>query len=141
MDNFIVQILSRKLIKPSNPTPQLIRNFKLSIFDQLAEAEYISIVLYYAAGNDEHNMVTTTAERRAQLEKSLSKALTQFYPLAGTLVQDDNLIDCSDQGVEYLETQVKGNLAEFLGKGLKVELLKLFVPWDIYLCSLESFIW
>ncbi|KAK2971797.1 hypothetical protein RJ640_018486 [Escallonia rubra] len=134
MASLRVQILSRKLVKPSNPTPDHLRNFKLSLFDQLAPPTYINIILYYLA-DDEQNKAKS-AERCTKLEKSLSKTLTQFYPLAGRLIKDDHVVDCNDEGVEYLEAKVYKKLAGFLQGGPKIELLNQFVPQEAaYLAS------
>lgn len=127
-DSLKVQIFSRKLIKPSNPTPGHLRSFKLSLFDQLAPPLYVHILFYYLL--DENHSRARNDKRYAQMEKSLSRVLSEYYPLAGRFLKDELLIDCADQGVEYFEAQVNGKLAEFLQGGPEIELLNKFLPWD-----------
>ncbi|KAK0601642.1 hypothetical protein LWI29_026032 [Acer saccharum] len=52
--------------------------------------------------------------RLEKLEKSLSETLTRFYPLAGRYIEDRDSIDCNDDGAEYLNARVDGQLARFL---------------------------
>nr|XP_027102776.1 acetyl-CoA-benzylalcohol acetyltransferase-like [Coffea arabica] len=127
-DSLKVQIFSRKLIKPSNPTPSHLRSFKLSLFDQLAPPLYVHILFYYLLDED-HNRAEND-ERFAQMQKSLSRVLSKYYPLAGRFLKDELLIDCADQGVEYFEAHVNGELVEFLQEGPEIELLNKFLPWN-----------
>ncbi|CAI9090757.1 OLC1v1025589C1 [Oldenlandia corymbosa var. corymbosa] len=124
-----VDTMSRKLIKPSIPTPEHLRKLRLSLFDQLAVPWYFNVILYYSGPDDDEKKMNV-AERRAELEKSLSEALPSLYLIAGRFIQDDFSIDCGDQGVEYVEAQVKGKLSEFLQLGPPIELLDKFLPWD-----------
>ncbi|XP_027108874.1 acetyl-CoA-benzylalcohol acetyltransferase-like [Coffea arabica] len=127
-DSLKVQIFSRKLIKPSNPTPSHLRSFKLSLFDQLAPPLYVHVLFYYLLDED-HNRAKND-ERFAQMQKSLSWVLSKYYPLAGRFLRDELLIDCADQGVEYFEAQVNGELVEFLQERPEIELLDKFLTWD-----------
>ena len=131
-----VEIMSRKLVKPSSPTAPHLRNHKLMAFDQLAPPTYVTIILYYSPDDGDSagsakNIIDE--ERCIGLEKSLSKALTKFYPLAGRISKDRLFIDCNDQGVDYLEAQVIGHeFDEFLTRGRdQIELLDQLVPRDI----------
>ncbi|PSS29227.1 Acetyl-CoA-benzylalcohol acetyltransferase [Actinidia chinensis var. chinensis] len=122
------QILCKKLIKPSTPTPRHLRPVKLSLMDQLIPPTDINMIFYYSP-NDE-DKIAKSKERCSQLEKSLAEALTKFYPLAGRLVMDDLLIDCNDKGIEFLKAQSNGNLADFLHGGPHAERLDQLVPGD-----------
>ncbi|GFY89418.1 hypothetical protein Acr_06g0013580 [Actinidia rufa] len=122
------QILCKKLIKPSTPTSRHLRPVKLSLMDQLIPPTDINMIFYYSP-NDE-DKIAKSKERCSQLEKSLAEALTKFYPLAGRLVMDDLLIDCNDEGVEFLKARSNGNLADFLHGGPHAELLDQLVPGD-----------
>ncbi|XP_050257279.1 acetyl-CoA-benzylalcohol acetyltransferase-like [Quercus robur] len=119
-----VQILSRKLIKPTTPTPPHLRSYKTSSLDQLAPPAYVPFILYYVANGDKNEI----DERSKRLEKSLSEILTLYYPLAGRYIRDKQLVDCNDEGAEYLEAQVSGKLAQVLQGELKPELLNSLVP-------------
>ncbi|KAJ6676262.1 ACETYL-COA-BENZYLALCOHOL ACETYLTRANSFERASE-LIKE [Salix viminalis] len=115
-----VQILSRKLITPSSPTPRHLQNLKISWLDQfLSPHNYLPFIFYFPSNGDENNV-----ERSKQLQNSLSETLTIFYPLAGRYIDnnlryiDNNLIiHCNDEGVEYTEAQVSGCLSQFLEGG------------------------
>nr|XP_033517049.1 salutaridinol 7-O-acetyltransferase-like [Nicotiana tomentosiformis] len=126
-----IHIVSRKLIKPSNPTPKHLQSFKLSLFDQLAPSYHIKIILYY--NNIGENKAANNSQLLTQLEEPLAHTLSKFYPLAGRLVKDQEhlFIDCSDQGVEYLEAKVDGTLAELLRQGLDVENLDQLLPQEV----------
>lgn len=121
-----VRVTSRKLIKPSSPTPNHLRNFKLSCIDQLAPAAYGSFIFYYPANGN--ITVSGINERLRRLEKSLSEILTRFYPLAGRYMEDNNSIDCNDEGAEYLVAQVNGQFPEYLERKTEAE-LNSFLPF------------
>uniref|UniRef100_A0A2N9HG74 Uncharacterized protein n=1 Tax=Fagus sylvatica TaxID=28930 RepID=A0A2N9HG74_FAGSY len=119
-----VEILSRKLIKPATPTPPHLQSLKISSIDQLAPPTYVTFILYYHANGDEND------GKRKGLQKSLSEILTLYYPLAGRYIKDDQLVDCNDEGVEYLEAQVSGQLAQLLQEEhVKVEVLNHLAPY------------
>ncbi|KAL7182946.1 hypothetical protein ACSBR1_041601 [Camellia fascicularis] len=126
-----VNVLSKKLIKPSTPTPNHPQTYKLSFFDQLAPPAHIPLIFFYTAHDDTNKEMVKIDQKLQQLEKSLSEILTLFYPEAGRFVNDDLLIDCNDQGVEFLEAKVNVQLMEFLNQGPKLELVNHFVPWGI----------
>ena len=103
-----VEILGREIIKPSHPTPHHLRNFKLSLLDQINYSLYICTCLVYKANKN------VKADRISQrLKSSLSETLTKFYPFAGR-VKDDFSIECNDEGVEFIEGRANGFLSEYL---------------------------
>lgn len=106
-----IHITSKKLIKPSIPTPNHRRTLKLSCFDQLAPAAFGSFIFYYPANP---NSSSENESKLTKLENSLSETLTRFYPLAGRYIEDENRIDCNDEGVEYVNTRIQGTLSGFL---------------------------
>ncbi|KAK2636673.1 hypothetical protein Ddye_031465 [Dipteronia dyeriana] len=105
-----IQITARETLKPSSPTPQSLRDFKLSLIDQLIPPVYVSTLLFYPFINGGTN---NHFERSEKLKKSFSDTLTLFYPLAGKTV-DNITIDCSDYGALYVEARVDCALSEFL---------------------------
>lgn len=121
-----VEILCKKLIKPSSPTPSQNQRYKLSFFDQIAEREHIPVVLFYPY----NNINSHTIDER--LEKSLSDVLTHVYPAAGRY--DDNAecsILCLDQGVSYTKAKVNCKLGNFLEKTRKdLSVATLFGPHE-----------
>ncbi|XAR49480.1 Acetyl-CoA-benzylalcohol acetyltransferase [Bertholletia excelsa] len=133
---FKPQILSKKLIKPSTPTPSCLQKHNLSLMDQLVPPTALNIILCYSSRNEETKL--GSKQRCSKLENSLSEALTKFYPLAGRLVIDELWVDCSDQGVELLEARVDQKLSNFLHGGPKIEELDQLVPWENGACDSAS---
>ncbi|KAK2657544.1 hypothetical protein Ddye_010596 [Dipteronia dyeriana] len=109
-------IISEELIKPSLPTPLVLRNYKISSFDQLRNPSYMSIILCFPS-NGTNNQ---SSQRGKLLKESLSKTLTQVYPLAGRYVKENLEVDCNDEGALFVETQVNCMLSEFLDADDKV---------------------
>ncbi|KAF8018547.1 hypothetical protein BT93_H3431 [Corymbia citriodora subsp. variegata] len=128
-----VEIVSKETIKPSSPTPDHLRRFALSAFDQFAPSVYIPLVLFYADapcdGPESHEMP-------GRMKRSLSETLARFYPLAGRIV-DNVCIDCTDDGADYFEARVTGIGVKEILQSPDPDVLKLFLPVDID--SPESF--
>jgi hypothetical protein len=121
-----VQITSRKLIKPSVQTPPHLQILKLSILDQYPY--YVPNIFYYTNANHEIENINTQ-KLVEQLEKSLLEVLTLFYPLAGRFIKDKLIVDCNDDGVEFLEAKADGDLTQILQQEPKpYELLRRLVP-------------
>lgn len=66
--NMKVQILSRKLIAPSSPTPPNLQNLKISCFDQLAPPTYVPCIFYYPVSGEDHG--GDNADRSKKVEIS-----------------------------------------------------------------------
>ncbi|KAJ4848618.1 hypothetical protein Tsubulata_016184 [Turnera subulata] len=125
MNNMDVQILSRKLIRPSSADHPKTMTF--SLLDQIGPPQfYVSCLFYYlpSNGGDQGrdgggNNVNNSARTNERLQESLSETLTLFYPFAGRHSKENLFVDCNDEGAEYLEAQV-GNcsLAQLLKDGL-----------------------
>ncbi|VVA35324.1 PREDICTED: BAHD acyltransferase [Prunus dulcis] len=122
-----VEIIQRQTVKPSSPTPHHLRNYKLSILDQMAHQTYIPILLFYPnAADATSNNVMATNERCQYLMQSLAKTLTHFYPLAGR-IKGDAAIECNDDGAEFVEARVKCSLSEIF-EHPDAEMLRQFLP-------------
>ncbi|KAK2665371.1 hypothetical protein Ddye_003945 [Dipteronia dyeriana] len=109
-----VQVISKKLIKPSVPTPSHLRNLSLSLMDIRLPPKTVPFIFYYQADGNCHPNSVEHVERLKRLEKSLSEILTVYYPLAGRYVEEKLSIECNDEGVEYAEALVNGNLSQIL---------------------------
>ncbi|KAI3925144.1 hypothetical protein MKW98_009794 [Papaver atlanticum] len=121
-----VQVISKEIIKPSTPTPPHLRNFKLSLLDQLLPPFYIPIVIFYPA-NDGHNDQTSNANI---LKKSLPETLTRFYPIAGRM-RDNISIDCNDEGVDYIEAKVNAVMSDFMSVDVVHRLHPSYITVDV----------
>ncbi|KAK4739784.1 hypothetical protein R3W88_003481 [Solanum pinnatisectum] len=117
--------MTRIMLKPSTPTPNHLRTLKLSLFDELAPHAYVPVLFYYLPSNAEG----TITERCNKLQKSLVETLTKFCPIAGRFNDGEFSIHCNDEGIEYVQTKVNADLAEFLRQGPNTELLNDFLPW------------
>ncbi|KAJ0095106.1 hypothetical protein Patl1_15560 [Pistacia atlantica] len=131
-----IEIVSREIIKPSSPTPQNLRNFKLSFLDQTAPAAYVPLLLFYLPENDSDSHVVEAAERSQHLKTSLSKLLAEFYPLAG-IIKDQTTVECNDNGAEYIQARVDGTLADIL-KRPDGSILRTFLPTEIESTDAET---
>nr|GMD23094.1 vinorine synthase-like [Ipomoea batatas] len=101
-----VEVRSKEIVRPSSPTPQSLKNYKLSFMDQLALNVRIPFVFFYdssSSGAYSHDGHTNTID---ELKKSLSKTLSLMYPLAGRVKEDKVTIECNDEGVEFIVADV-----------------------------------
>lgn len=64
-----------------------------------------------------------------RLKRSLSDALTHFYPLAGRM-EGLSSVDCNDQGVKYLEARVDCQLSDII-ECPEVRVLDQLIPYDL----------
>ncbi|KAK7389916.1 hypothetical protein VNO78_25213 [Psophocarpus tetragonolobus] len=124
-----VEIISREDVRPSSPTPTHLRVFKLSLLDHLIPSPYAPIILYYNSPKDDTTYLSEVPNRLELLKKSLSKTLTQFYPLGGK-IKEDLSIECNDEGANFVQAKVKCPLGEFLVQP-QLTLLHKFLPSDL----------
>ncbi|XP_008350041.2 BAHD acyltransferase At5g47980-like [Malus domestica] len=112
-----VEVVHKEIIKPSSPTPHHLRNLGLSVFDQFQPEIYIPVILFYRRSGDEvnNNRHCLFAEKLKLLKKSLSEALTRFYPFAGKFEYNVS-ISCNDHGAAFLEAQVNCPISKILDK-------------------------
>ncbi|MED6203906.1 hypothetical protein PIB30_004036 [Stylosanthes scabra] len=123
MKKFEVEVTSTEMIKPSAPTPNHLRCYQLSFLDQISPMVYNPVVLFYSFNQID---ATTTPTISNLLKKSLSLALTHFYPLAGRIDRGKGFVDCTDDGVPFIETKVKNcKLAEVIHNPIPGELNNL----------------
>ncbi|XAR50295.1 Vinorine synthase [Bertholletia excelsa] len=108
-----VEIISREQIKPSSPTPSHDRSYKLSLFDQISPPFYFPPILFYFP--EETNMAKQS-ELSSTLKRSLSDALTLFYPLAGRM--------------EGEKARLESHISDFIERPRTEELNQL-IPLDL----------
>nr|GMD31265.1 vinorine synthase-like [Ipomoea batatas]GME15747.1 vinorine synthase-like [Ipomoea batatas] len=95
-----VEVYEKEKVRPSSPTPQTLRYHKLSLLDVLAGPFYGPHVFFYPSG---------AGPRRHdydELKESLSKALSILYPLAGRLKDGSIIIECNDEGADFVRANV-----------------------------------
>ncbi|PWA42578.1 transferase, Chloramphenicol acetyltransferase-like domain protein [Artemisia annua] len=107
-----LEIISKDIIKPSNPTLQHLRNFSLSIIDQLMYDVYTPLIFFFP-NTDKGSVKEVITKRSKYLKETLSQILTQFYPLAGE-IKDNSYIDCNDKGAYFVEARVNQMLEDFI---------------------------
>ncbi|XP_056159352.1 acetyl-CoA-benzylalcohol acetyltransferase-like [Syzygium oleosum] len=116
-----IEVQSKKLIKPSAPTPNHRRKLNISCIDELVQPLYAGFLFYYQADGENHE--EDIFQRLRLLEESLSETLAIFYPLAGRYVEEGLFIDCNDQGVEFVHAKVNGQLDQLLQGEFDTDLL------------------
>ncbi|XP_008459937.2 BAHD acyltransferase BIA1-like [Cucumis melo] len=118
-----VDIINEEIIKPSIPTPKTLNHLNFSFLDQLALPVYVPLLLFYSPKNNQIPSIS-------HLKSSLSKTLTQFYPFAGR-VNDDNLsISCTDEGAIFVEAETNYSINDILTQ-LNVDSLNQFLPFHL----------
>ncbi|XP_076898392.1 akuammiline synthase 1-like [Bidens hawaiensis] len=114
-------IVSREIIKPSSPTPSRNRTYNLSLFDQISPNGLTPFIAFYP------NLDQSSLDKTLELKNSLSKTLTHYYPFAGRLKKTrPTYIDCSDEGVEFIEATNDSSLSDFLQRSTHEDLDPLF---------------
>ncbi|KDP30484.1 hypothetical protein JCGZ_16163 [Jatropha curcas] len=121
-----VQIISRELIKPSSPTVQHKRPYKLTLLDQLTPTTYSPLILFYPMNN-----ISTALQTLTHLKESLSQTLNLYYPFSGRPTCDNLYINRFNEGVPFFEAKVNCSMSEFL-KLHQTELLNSFLPCNPY---------
>ncbi|KDP35375.1 hypothetical protein JCGZ_10359 [Jatropha curcas] len=127
----MVEKISSETIKPSSPTPNDLRNFKICLLDELAPPSYVPILLLYSPSADFNNGVADYFDAISEkLKKSLSETLTRFYPLCGKL--EGNLsVECNDDGALFVKAKVNIAVSEIV-KNLETDLLYQLFPFNPY---------
>ncbi|XP_061990339.1 stemmadenine O-acetyltransferase-like [Rosa rugosa] len=121
-----VEVISQETIKPSTPTPHHLRHHQLSFLDQLAPHAYVPFLYFYSLPNTHNNHTQISTH----LKKSLSKILTQYYPIAGR-VKFNLFVDCNDHGIPFYEARVKSHsLSDVITNPSLPELNKL-LPFEL----------
>ncbi|XP_030542088.1 stemmadenine O-acetyltransferase-like [Rhodamnia argentea] len=103
-----VEVISKDTIKPSSPTPDHLRHYKLSFLDQIQVPVFMPLALFFPRDDG-----TSLDEKRSRIKRSLAEALAKFYPLAGR-VRDNTYVDCNDEGALYVEARVRCELSDIL---------------------------
>ncbi|PON64741.1 Transferase [Parasponia andersonii] len=122
-----VEIVSKEIIKPFNPTPQHLCSYQLSFLDQISPTVYNPSVMFY---NPEKDTDFNVFEISNKLKKSMSHVLTLFYPLAGRLKENTAFIDCNDEGIPYSEARVNCQLSHVLKNPILPKELNKFIPFE-----------
>ncbi|KAE9453615.1 hypothetical protein C3L33_14471, partial [Rhododendron williamsianum] len=122
-----MEIISRESIKPSSPTPDHLRTFRLSSLDKfIPNFLYFPHILYYSHDDSTTSINIKQAEISPLLIRSLSDALALYYPFAGR-VKCESSVDCDDQGVDFFEARVDAYLSDII-ESTSAEVFTKFVP-------------
>ncbi|XP_019184020.1 PREDICTED: vinorine synthase-like [Ipomoea nil] len=118
-----VEVYQKERVRPCSPTPQTLRNYKLSLIDIISSTYYNPFVFFYNSGADRHDY--------DELKNSLMKTLSLLYPLAGR-IKDASTIECNDEGADFVLAKVTNcDLGEFL-RHPKHEDIRQLLPLDPY---------
>ncbi|KAI3739116.1 hypothetical protein L2E82_29508 [Cichorium intybus] len=120
-------IVSRDVIKPSSPTPSHLKTYNLSLFDQIAVNAYAPFVAFYPRSK----IYQSSYDKTLELKNSLSHTLSRYYPFAGRFAKvGPTYVDCSDEGVDFIEAYNDSPLTDFLQHSKYEDLDPLF-PDDL----------
>lgn len=119
-----VEVVSRDTIKPSSPTPDHLRHYKLSFLDQIQVPVFMPLVIFFPRDD-----VVSLDEKCSRIKRSLADALAKFYPLAGR-VRDNLYVDCNDEGALYVEARVRCKLSDILENPVP-RVLNRFLPCEL----------
>ncbi|KAM3374580.1 stemmadenine O-acetyltransferase [Capsicum galapagoense] len=119
-----VEVVSGETIKPLFPTPTHLKNYILSSFDQNSPPIYIPVLLFYL-----NNTSINTYKKLYMLKKSLAECLSEYYPLAGTFRDDYSVVECNDEGAEFIEARVNFAISQIVGTS-DVKLLNQLLPFE-----------
>ncbi|XP_019158329.1 PREDICTED: salutaridinol 7-O-acetyltransferase-like [Ipomoea nil] len=119
-----VEIHQKENVRPFSPTPQSLRNYKLSQIDQVQGTHYTSMLFFYNSAGAHHHDYD-------ELKQSLSKTLSVFYPLAGR-VKDGMTIESNDEGVDFVRANVTNYDLSDLLRICTVDHLLQLLPFDPY---------
>nr|GMD72320.1 vinorine synthase-like [Ipomoea batatas] len=124
-----VEVYQKEKVKPCSPTPQTLRNYKLSLLDILLSVCYSPMVFFYDARAGGHDY--------DELKDSLMKTLSVLYPLAGR-IKDGSTIECNDEGADFVRANVANcDLGEFL-RHPKLEDMRRLLPLDLYPNAIDA---
>ncbi|XP_031123436.1 salutaridinol 7-O-acetyltransferase-like [Ipomoea triloba] len=118
-----VEVRSKEIVRPSSPTPESLKNYKLSFLDQCALNVRVPFVFFYDSSSGAYSHDHTIDE----LKKSLSETLSLMYPLAGRVKEDKLTIECNDEGVEFIVADV-AEIMSCLLENPEMEKIKLLIP-------------
>ncbi|XP_071686793.1 vinorine synthase-like [Rutidosis leptorrhynchoides] len=119
--------LSKQLsifIKPLVPTPQTHRHYKLGLIDEIAFFWNVNVVLFFPPISYQNRKFVVG------LEKSLEKTLTRLYPLAGRYIDETQIVECNDEGVEFIHAKVNIKLQEIIGSEMDPKLVDEFISFN-----------
>eukprot|EP00250_Pteridium_aquilinum_P020143 c24722_g1_i1 orf=107-1465(+) len=117
-----VSTVCSKVVKPSIPPPYRFRKLHSSNLDLVIANLYVKTIHFFREGSHE-----TCAELLAE---ALSQALTHFYPLAGRLTQDLDIV-CNGAGALFVHARASCSLEEVGDLRPHPQLLKLVPSVDV----------
>ncbi|CAN4116365.1 unnamed protein product [Withania somnifera] len=96
---------AEKIIKPCSPTPFSLGRYNLSLIDQFMLPVYMPIAAFYPFPSKKPQQISNI------LEKSLSRILSSYYPMAGR-VRDNTYVDCNDRGAKFMNVRYDCPMSE-----------------------------
>ncbi|XP_050216253.1 stemmadenine O-acetyltransferase-like [Mercurialis annua] len=123
-----IEKISESCIKPSSPTPPHLKTYNISLLDQfLSNNSDIPLIFFYLNQHPHPADHDSISERSQLLQKSLSNALTLYYPLAGR-IKDHLSVDCNDDGAYYVKARATFRLSEYLNQPDHLTLMYKLLP-------------
>lgn len=116
----LVNVLTRKLVKPSKPTPPQLRTYKISVMDEVNPSMFVVRILYYRK-----------SASIPSLEDSLAQTLSLYYPLAGRYDKNSRTVNCNDEGALFSIAKVEYQLDQLINGRLNVDHLNYLLALEI----------
>jgi hypothetical protein len=120
-----------ELVGPAAHTPRETKHLS-DLDDQEGLRVHLSLALFYRGSGGQNGVDPAGLIRRA-----LGEALVHYYPLAGRLREVEGqklVVDCTGEGVLFVEADADVRLAELEGVGLRPP----FPCWDQLLFDVEG---
>ncbi|XP_073266308.1 epi-neemfruitin B synthase L1AT [Populus alba] len=96
-----------RILRYLKSSPETSKSKTQFVSDQLAPPPYIPIILFYSPASE------NLCKNSDHLKESFSRTLTHFYPFAGR-IKDGFSVDCNDDGAEFIEARVAGDISMVL---------------------------
>ncbi|KAL0429724.1 UNVERIFIED_CONTAM: Shikimate O-hydroxycinnamoyltransferase [Sesamum radiatum] len=99
-----INVKSSTMVRPATAAPM--RSLWISNLDLLMEPNYHTRFLYIYRSSEQTTFLDSTV-----LKVALSRALVEFYPVAGRMKKDDKgrvEINCNGEGVLFVEAEGDG---------------------------------
>ncbi|KAL1539676.1 shikimate O-hydroxycinnamoyltransferase [Salvia divinorum] len=123
-----IEKINTQLIKPLTPTPPDLNKYKISFLDKCLSPMNLAVLLFYQS----------KPEGQRCLEESLARILVDFYPLAGRYVKEESLVDCNDEGAEFVTAKAADvELDDVVGKN-DAGILQHVYPDSYYRCDEDA---
>ncbi|GKA87785.1 transferase, chloramphenicol acetyltransferase-like domain protein [Tanacetum coccineum] len=137
-----IRVMSIQNVKPDRPTPDALRSYKLSAFDQVMTPSYVPFIFFYPNNsNGNTNINDIILERSKLLKQSMSETLTSFlakpdYKLLPSLLPVPP--NAKEPTLGYYLVMIQVNFFSCGGVAISMSNLHKLVDGGTYMAFLNS---